>query len=155
MTDPADAARGPVESSPIEPRGSRLRGFVRQLVSYFGVALIGLVVDFGLLVLLTSGLHVDYLIGAAVGFVAGLIVTYLLSERYVFHSPRIRSPWLRFLIFAGIGLVGLGLVEVLMWVFTDLVGLVYIASKVIATGVVYVWNFFARRAMYGTGPANA
>jgi putative flippase GtrA len=55
----------------------------------------------------------------------------------------------RFLLFAAIGLVGLGLLNGIMWVLTDWLGLFYLWSKVGATVVVYLWNFFARRSMYG------
>jgi putative flippase GtrA len=122
---------------------------ITQFLRYFGVALIGLVVDFGVLVALTSGLGVYYLIGTAAGFISGLIVTYALSEKFVFVAPKIASPVLRFLIFAAIGLVGLALLTGLMWLFTGVLGFFYIWSKVGATAIVYVWNFFARRLMYG------
>ena len=129
--------------------GGRLRGLATQFVRYFGVALIGLAVDFGTLVLLTSVFHVHYLIGATAGFLLGLVVTYVLSERFVFTGPRIANPALRFAIFGVIGLVGLLLLNGIMWVLTDRLGWYYVWSKVGATVVVYTWNFFARRAMYG------
>lgn len=129
----------------------RVRGMLDQFVRYFGVALIGLVVDFGTLVLLTSVFHVYYLLGATAGFILGLLVTYVLSERFVFTAPRVANGWIRFLIFGLIGLVGLGLLNGIMWVLTDWLGLFYVWSKVAATVVVYIWNFFARRSLYGPG----
>ncbi len=108
----------------------------------------GLIVDFGLLFVLTSVAGLNYLISAAVGFGCGLIVTYFMSERFVFQAPKIRSAWLRFAIFAGIGLVGLGLVEGFMAVLVGLLAVPYLLAKVGATAVVYCWNFFARRAIY-------
>lgn len=132
-----------------KPKATGVQGFLAQFARYFGAAGIGLLVDFGVLIGLTSGLGVHYLIGATAGFLSGLIVLYLLSERYVFSSPRIRHPWVRFLLFAAIGLVGLGLLNGMMWVLTDRLGFFYLWSKVGATVVVYLWNFFARRAMYG------
>ena len=128
----------------------RLRLLLTQFVRYFGVALVGLVVDFGTLVLLTSVFHVYYLVGATAGFVLGLVVTYVLSERFVFTAPRVKNGYVRFLIFGLIGLVGLLLLDGIMWVLTDRLGLFYVWSKVGATVVVYIWNFFARRTMYGS-----
>ncbi len=132
-----------------EPKSTGVRGLLAQFARYFGAAGIGLLVDFGVLVGLTSGLGVHYLLGATAGFLSGLVVLYVLSERYVFNSPRIRNPVVRFLLFAAIGLVGLGLLNGIMWVLTDWLGLFYLWSKVGATVVVYLWNFFARRSMYG------
>ena len=52
------------------------------------------------------------------------------------------------IIAAGV-IVGLLLLNGIMWVLTDRLGWYYVWSKVGATVVVYTWNFFARRAMYG------
>jgi putative flippase GtrA len=120
----------------------------RQFVSYFWVAAIGLLVDFGLLVLLTSGFRLYHLAGATAGFLCGLAVVYALSERYVFAGPKISNRGARFVIFGLVGLVGLGLLNGLMYLLTDVLGLFYFWSKVLATGVVYLWNFFGRRFMY-------
>jgi putative flippase GtrA len=49
------------------------------------------------------------------------------------------------LIFAVIGLVGLGLNEGIIWSFTDLVHFHYLISKIISAIVVFFWNFFARK----------
>jgi putative flippase GtrA len=131
-------------STDAQPRA----GLAKQFTKYFGVALIGLVVDFGLLVLVTSGLGGSPVLGATIGFLTGLAITYFLSEKYVFSAPKITNPWLRFLIFAAIGLVGLGLVDGIVYLLTERLGVYYLLSKVAATAVVYCWNFLARRRMY-------
>jgi putative flippase GtrA len=128
---------------------SRAGSFLVQLLRYFWVAMAGLVVDFLLLFLLTTVFSLYFLIGTAAGFVGGLIVTYFLGERFVFHSPKISSGSTRFAIFGLIGLVGLGLLSLLMWLLTDVGHLYYLFSKVLATVVVYLWNFLARRKLYG------
>lgn len=135
-------------STDLPPTVSPRNGLAKQFTRYFGVALIGLVVDFGLLVLITSGFKGSPLLGATVGFLCGLAVTYLLSERYVFSAPKITHPGLRFLLFAVIGLVGLGLVDGIVYLLTERLGVFYVFSKIAATAVVYCWNFFARRTMY-------
>jgi putative flippase GtrA len=122
-----------------------------QFVRYLGVAFVGLGFDFGVLVLLREVGQVHYLIAAAGGFTAGLIVNYLLSIKYVFTNPKIKSHAMNFGLFALIGLIGLGLLSLCMWTLTDGLGINYIASKVLATAVVYVWNFFARRHLYHDG----
>lgn len=119
-----------------------------QFIKYFGVALIGYVVDFGSLMLCKEVFDLHYLASASVGFVLGLIVVYVLSGRYVFGDSKIKSKSKEFLLFAGIGLVGLGILNLLMWAMTGGLGINYLASKIAATAVVYIWNFLARRAMY-------
>jgi putative flippase GtrA len=123
------------------------RLFVQSL-QYFWVALLGLFVDFGTLVLLTEVFHVNYLVSTVCGFLAGLVLNFVLSERFVFRDPKVRSGWARFAMFGIIGLIGLGLLTLLMWLQVDVLGWNYVLAKVLATIFVYAWNFVARRTMY-------
>jgi putative flippase GtrA len=120
----------------------------KQFIYYFGVALVGYIADFSTLIILHDFFKVHYLIAAACGFVVGLIILYLLSSRYVFGKSKIQSKTNEFLLFTTIGLVGLVILSLFMWIFTDIFGLNYLISKIIATIFVYAWNFFARRSLY-------
>lgn len=120
----------------------------KQFTKYFGVALIGYAVDFGSLIVLKEVLHFYYLFAASSGFVLGLIVTYILSNKYVFGKSKFKSKYVEFGFFAAVGLVGLGLLNLFMWIMTGLFLVNYIVSKIIATVFVYLWNFFARRKLY-------
>lgn len=119
-----------------------------QFFKYFGVALIGYVVDFGLLLVSKEVLHLHYLPSAVIGFIAGLLVVYVLSSQFVFGQSKIHSKSVEFGIFATIGVVGLGLLMVLMWLMTDIFHINYLLSKILATAVVYMWNFLARKSLY-------
>ena len=119
-----------------------------QFIKYFGVALVGYLFDFGILIFLQEVLNVHYLIAATVGFTVGLAVVFALSGKYVFKNAKTKSKSTEFGLFALIGIVGLGLLALLMWILTDIFGVNYIISKVIATVFVYMWNFFARRSLY-------
>lgn len=121
---------------------------MQQFMKYFSVALIGYVVDFGLLIFCKELLDFHYILAAIIGFIAGLIVVYALSSRYVFGTSKIQSRTAEFSIFAVIGVVGLLLLTALMWVLTDLAQVNYVFSKIIATVIVYMWNFFARKSLY-------
>ena len=100
-----------------------------QLLRYTVVGGFAFVVDFGLLVVLTELAGINYLISAAIAFVAGLTINYLLSIRW----------------FAIIGIIGLGLNELFMWILTDIIGWHYLGSKIATTAIVFFWNFLARR----------
>ena len=121
---------------------------VVQFIKYFGTALVGYTFDFGSLIIAKEIFHLHYLISATIGFVIGLVVVYLLSNRYVFGESKLNSKTHEFLLFAVIGLVGLGLLNLLMWAMTSGIGINYLVSKILATIVVYGWNFFARRSLY-------
>lgn len=119
-----------------------------QFYKYFGAALAGYVVDFGILIICKEVLQLHYLAAAILGFTVGLVVVYLLSNRYVFGESRIKSKSAEFGIFAVIGVVGLILLTLLMWLMTDVAHINYLLSKILATVVVYMWNFFARKSLY-------
>ena len=118
-----------------------------QLIRYFLVAGIGLVVDFGTVIFTKEVLGFYYLIAACTGFILGLIVTYILSNRLVFGAPKGNRRAL-FILFALIGVVGLGILNLLMWLFVSKAGINYIVAKALATIVVFIWNFFARKTLY-------
>lgn len=125
-----------------------MKSLAKQFSAYFAVAGIGYFVDFGLLILLHEVFGVHYLVAAATGFIGGLAVLYALSSRYVFKNSKLSSKSTEVGLFALIGIVGLGILSLSMWLLTDLVGINYLVSKIIATVGVYLWNFFARRALY-------
>jgi putative flippase GtrA len=53
-----------------------------------------------------------------------------------------------FIIYVIIGILGLGLDTLFIWLFTDKLKLYYMISKIISTGLVFIWNFLARKGMY-------
>lgn len=116
-----------------------------QFFRYGFVASVSLAVDFGGMVLLTEYCHLHYLIAACISFIGGLLTNYWLSRLWVFHSSRLEDRKKEFIIFAMIGIIGLGLTELLLWLLTDVAGLYYVLSKAIATILVYFWNFGARK----------
>lgn len=116
-----------------------------QLFRYTFVGGLAFLVDFGTLFTLTEYLSLHYLISAGIAFVFGLIINYILSIKWVFNSRVMTNRWLEFMLFTLIGLVGLGLNELFMWILTDLFIIYYLLSKIITTFFVYFWNFFARK----------
>ena len=46
-----------------------------------------------------------------------------------------------------IGIAGLVLNEVLLWVFVDLFQLILVMAKVITAGLIFLWNFALRKAI--------
>ena len=121
-----------------------------QLLRYGFVGGVAFVADYGSLYLLTDIAHFHYLISAAVAFVIGLTVNYLLSISWVFKKERVTKPWIEFVVFSTIGVIGLALNEGIMYLVTDCLQLHYMLSKLISTAVVFFWNFFARKILLFT-----
>jgi len=122
----------------------------RLLVQLFRYTLVGglaFLVDFGALYVLTEfgGLH--YLASGALAFLLGLATNYLLSVRWVFSRRTFSNRWAELGLFSLVGLAGLGLNEIFLWLLTERIGLHYLASKIVTTVLVYLWNFGVRKAM--------
>jgi putative flippase GtrA len=123
---------------------------VVQFIRYGIVAGVALAVDFGVMVFTVEVLGAHYLVGAAAGFCVGLVINFLLAEKLAFGRPvdKVSSAWVRLATYTVIGLVGLGLLEVLMWLQVDGFGWPYIVGKCVATVIVFCWNYLGRRALY-------
>lgn len=117
----------------------------QEFVRYFAASLIALIVDIGSLALLTSFFHVPYLTSGWIAFTFGLVIVYLLSIFWVFEIRKVRNVWVEFLTFLIIGVVGLGINELVLWIFTGLFGFFYLISKIGSVVIVFSWNFFARK----------
>ncbi len=118
-----------------------------QLARYFFVAGAGLVIDFTTVIFTKEVLNFYYLVAVCNGFILGLIVTYFLSNRFVFGTPK-GDPRKAFLLFGVIGVVGLGILNVSVFILTGELGINYVIAKALATIVVFAWNFIARKKLY-------
>lgn len=107
----------------------------------------GFITDFTILFILTHFLDIFYLISATVSFTVGVFITYLISIYWVFQQKSHRKRTSEFILFVLIGIVGLILTLGLLWLFTEKLHIYYLISKIIATIIVYIWNFFARKKL--------
>ena len=124
-----------------------------KIIKYGFVSCAAAAVDMGTLYLLSPVLGFSYLGATAAAFIAGIVVNYLLSTRYVFGASRgedIKTPR-EFTAYALIGVTGLALSLLFMRIFVGFAGLPVMAAKVITTGLVFFWNYFGRRAFYERG----
>ena len=117
-----------------------------QLLRYAISGFTATIVDFALLATLTEvfGEHL-LLVWTAIAFVSGLLVSYLLSINWVFDSRRLSSRTAEVSVYILIGVVGLLLTEILMWLLANKIGIHYLISKVIASTIVFLWNFCAKK----------
>ena len=116
-----------------------------QLFRYLFVGGAAFIVDIGSLYIFTDFFGIYYLISAAIAFSLGLIMNYILSISWVFNNRTFNSRILEFGVFTFIGIIGLVLNELFIWVFTAKLGLYYLISKIIVDIIILCWNFFARK----------
>lgn len=130
-----------------DPSGNMLVQLLRYLISG-GVAF---VVDASLLYLLTEWIGLHYLLSTVLSYSVGLVITYMFSILWVFDARTLDNRAAEFSVFALIGVMGLGLTSLLMWLFTSKLGLFYLLSKVVVTVIVFIWNFIAKKLLLFRG----
>lgn len=105
-------------------------------------------VDTALLTLLTEFFGREHLLlWTGIAFAAGLVITYLFSILWVFDKRSMKSRTAEITVFVLIGVIGLGLTELLMWLLAQKAGLHYLLSKIVTTVLVFVWNFAAKKLL--------
>lgn len=115
-----------------------------QFFRYVFVGGFAFVVDAAVLWLCEKFTH--YMIAAAIAFIAGLAANYFLSIFFVFsESEQVKNKAKEFIVYAVIGVIGLGLTEVIMYILTDLCHFYFMLSKIVAAIIVLIWNFVARK----------
>ena len=100
-------------------------------------------------------LGINHIVSNTFSFIFGLSVNYYLSREWVFNKKK-RNTKRDFLLFSLIGIIGLLLSSVLLYILVDLgtlyyllmtenSGLVKSAAKIFAVILVFFWNFIARK----------
>ena len=151
----------------------KLKIITFEFLRYIVVGGIAFVVDFGSLWVCTEfvfpkGNTYSIYLATAIGFILGLIVNYVLSLKFVFTQAKDQGKGRdtkSFAIFAVIGIIGLGLTELGMYIGCDLlkpqldgcltyigdlinydlVKYGYLLVKCIVTAVVLLWNYAGRK----------
>ena len=118
-----------------------------QLSRYGAVSLFALAVDFGTFLTLCALTLAPPVAGIA-GYLAGLLVNYSLSSRYVFDlAHSLKSDQRRFAEFLLTGLLGLIITACVIGILTEVCGAPAIIAKAAAVGVSFAAVFAMRRAV--------
>lgn len=137
---------------PIHFSGARPVRLLIQFCRYVLVGGMAFIVDFGLFFVLLRMAALHYLVAATLAYLAGLLVNYLLSTAWVFDYRRLGNRGQEFLLFAAIGVVGVGLNAVLIGYFSSALHLPYLHAKLVAAVLNLFCNFGARKLLLFTAP---
>ena len=119
------------------------RPITKQFMCFTAIGAVGTAAHYAILVALVHMLAADPVAASIGGFVAGAFVNYFANYHVTFQSKKRHEE--AFIKFLSVALLGLGLNTLIMAFATNLVGLHYLISQVIATGMVLVWNFVGNR----------
>jgi putative flippase GtrA len=117
-----------------------------KFVRYFFVGGTAAALDFVVFALLTKGFQADWFWSAMTSFVFATLLNYVLSIRFVFQSgARFSRKHHELSLVFLVSLIGLAINQSVLWVCIDKAHIEPLAAKVVGTGVVFFWNYFARR----------
>lgn len=114
---------------------------MERFLSFAGIGAVATSIHCLILVAGVQLATLDPVLASTVGFVTAALANYLLNRRYTFHSKKPHPEAITK--FFSVALVGLVLNGMLLAAGTELLGLNYLFSQVIASAVVLVWNYFA------------
>lgn len=99
--------------------------------------------EYFLLYTLTEYGDLDPLLSAPIAFTISLIVNYILCVYVVFHVKHQGKK--QMILFIVTSIMGLALNQLVMWFCIDILSIWYMFSKVVASGIVMIWNYFTKR----------
>lgn len=130
---------------------------LKEIVKFVFTGGICFLIEYAALILLKEWLHLPVVAATPIAFLISVVFNYLLCVKWVFDGAKdgSRKAQVGFVITSGIGFF---LNWLLMWALTALLGedallfaifgveiKVYMLNKIIATGLVMVWNYFTKR----------
>ena len=121
------------------------RNLFQQIIKFGFVGGTAFIIDAGVLFLLTEFCNIHYLISGAVSFTASVIYNYILSVRWVLDARTDVNKTQELTVLIGLSVIGLGPIQLLLWLFVDKLHIYYMLSKIIATAIVMVYNFITRK----------
>lgn len=135
-----------------------MKKLVAQILKFSVVGGISFVVDFIVYAILCNVLLVHYILAGIAGFVVSVVVNYILSMKFVFVSKENMHKGKEFVIFVVLSLIGMGLNSLILFLCIDVIyaywlwinqlmdiETVNLIAKIVATGIVMVYNFVTRK----------
>lgn len=120
---------------------------MQQIMRFAVTGGLAFVIDFGLLLLLTELVGLDYLISATISFVVSVWVNYVLSMMWVFTPSKKQKSLVRIIMFFVLSTMGLFINNAIMWFTVEILAISYIIGKLIATFIVMVFNYITRKML--------
>ena len=117
---------------------------VVQIIRFLIVGVVSAIFDLLLFILLNDYFKVNYLIAGFVSTAFAILLNYYISKKWVFSSGKYSSrvEFIAFMVFSGIGVV---LNSILIWLFVEYMLLEPTPSKVLAIGIVAIFNFITKK----------
>ena len=128
----------------------------KEFVRYFFVSLTALAIDLAFFSFLLRVAGLPWVYAATLSYFIGAAAAYMLSVRFVFSSRRLaHSPRIEFLSFISVGIVGLGVTQLVLWVGIGLLAANPELSKLAAACISFLSNYLVRKSLLFCRPSVA
>lgn len=124
---------------------------ITQFISYFFVGGIAAIVEWVMFAFFANAIGVDYILATCLAFVFSTVTNWILGRNWTFKNNRSydnKKAKEMLLVFA-VSAIGLLFNMGLMYTFVTIMELntdiLKTISKIVATGIVFFWNFFIRK----------
>ncbi|MFA6702781.1 MAG: GtrA family protein [Dysgonamonadaceae bacterium] len=116
--------------------------FLYKLLKFGIVGISGMLIDFSITWICKDRLRINKYIANTIGFLLSATSNYILNRIWTFqsHNKQITREYVSFLF---ISLIGLGLNNLVIYILHGKFNLNFYKSKIVATGIVVIWNFSA------------
>jgi putative flippase GtrA len=116
-----------------------------KIFKYFFVGGVAAVVDISLFIVFAKILTYNYLLVGALTFLIATFVNYILSIKFVFQSGQKHKKQKEILLVYLVSAFGLAFNLIILYVCHDIINIELTISKLIATALVFFWNYFIRK----------
>lgn len=114
----------------------------KQIFKFIIVGGTAFVIDYVIFAILTF-IDLHYLIAQIISFTISLIFNYIASVKWVFDAKKQTKK--EIMIFILLAVIGLGINEILLYLFVEKISVHELIAKLISTIIVMIYNFITRK----------
>ena len=118
---------------------------ISKIFRFVIVGGIATIIDFVFLYIFKELFNFNLILANTLAFIISVIYNYIASIKWVFDIDKNKNSKIQFLLFITFSVIGLILNNIFIYLFTDIMGIYYLISKIIATLFVMIFNFVTRK----------
>lgn len=119
--------------------------FFKEMIQFASVGAVSTAIDYVLLNLAHQNFNASIYLATFIGFLGGSINGYLANNTWTFAHRNLPMGTRGLAQYSLVGLVGLGLTELIMHILAVRADINYNLAKLVAVFIVFFWNFLANR----------
>jgi putative flippase GtrA len=120
-----------------------MKNTFKQFVIFSVVGAIGTLGHYSVLIILVELFDLNPVLATTFGFITGALINYILNYHITFKSKKAHKEALtKFLLVA---VIGAAINSLIMYLGTEIIGLHYMISQILATGLVLILNFIVNK----------